>query len=215
MFVPLPFVATTQYHFTPLLYSNKHYYKPVRFFGKLCRVGKTSFAMHEGLVCDDSNELLVTSLQNCVANGRESRRPEPHPDWFTQKFKHFNPTNQLFEPYKPASAPSGGEIHRPTYTIAHSDIDYNSHCSNNSYVCFCLDKDLMVPQFEKFANLKLDILNTMYMEECNHGCKVLLLAFRWSFFCLFVGSFYFFCNCARGLYYSGYALMSCDFWGML
>ena len=26
---------------------------------------------------------------------------------------------------------------------------------------------------------------------------------------------YFFCNCARGLYFSGYALMSCDFWGML
>ena len=23
--------------------------------------------------------------------------------------------------------------------------------------------------------------------------------------------FYFFCNCARGLYFSGYALMSCDF----
>ena len=34
-------------------------------------------------------------------------------------------------------------------------------------------------------------------------------------FCLLViGSFYFFCNCARGLYYSGYTLMSCDFWGM-
>ena len=31
----------------------------------------------------------------------------------------------------------------------------------------------------------------------------------------FVGFFYFFCNCARGLYYSGYVLMSCDFWGML
>ena len=45
-------------------------------------------------------------------------------------------------------------------------------------------------------------------------CKVLLLAFKWSF-CLFVGFFYFFCNCARGLYYSGFALMSCDFWGML
>ena len=32
-------------------------------------------------------------------------------------------------------------------------------------------------------------------------------------FCLFVS--YFFCNGARGLYYSGYAVMSCDFWGML
>ena len=27
--------------------------------------------------------------------------------------------------------------------------------------------------------------------------------------------YYFFCNCARGFYYSGYAVMSCDFWGML
>ena len=26
---------------------------------------------------------------------------------------------------------------------------------------------------------------------------------------------YYFCNCARGFYYSGYAVMSCDFWGML
>ena len=24
-----------------------------------------------------------------------------------------------------------------------------------------------------------------------------------------------FCNCARGFYYSGYAVMSCNFWGML
>ena len=31
--------------------------------------------------------------------------------------------------------------------------------------------------------------------------------------CVFIC--YFFCNCARGFYYSGYALMSCDFWGML
>ena len=35
------------------------------------------------------------------------------------------------------------------------------------------------------------------------------------FVCSFIGFFYFFCNCARGLYYSGYALMSCNFWGML
>ena len=41
-------------------------------------------------------------------------------------------------------------------------------------------------------------------------------------FCLHLGGVlwcccfsYFFCNCARGLYFSGYALMSCDFWGML
>ena len=27
--------------------------------------------------------------------------------------------------------------------------------------------------------------------------------------------YYFFCNCARGFYYSGYAVMSCNFWGML
>ena len=45
------------------------------------------------------------------------------------------------------------------------------------------------------------------------SCKVLLLAIRWSVFALFVS--YFFCNCARGFYYSGYALMPCDFWGML
>ena len=44
-------------------------------------------------------------------------------------------------------------------------------------------------------------------------CKVLLLTFRWSFVCRCFS--YFFCNCARGLYYSGYALMSCNFWGML
>ena len=35
-----------------------------------------------------------------------------------------------------------------------------------------------------------------------------LLAFRWSGVCWF---FYFLCNCARGIYFSGYALMSCDF----
>ena len=38
-------------------------------------------------------------------------------------------------------------------------------------------------------------------------CKVPLLAFRWGVCCFF----YFFCNCARGLYFSGYALTSCHF----
>ena len=33
-------------------------------------------------------------------------------------------------------------------------------------------------------------------------------------FCCFLFCYYF-CNCARGFYYSGYAVMSCDFWGML
>ena len=33
-------------------------------------------------------------------------------------------------------------------------------------------------------------------------------------FCCFLLCYYF-CNYARGLYYSGYAVMSCDFWGML
>ena len=32
---------------------------------------------------------------------------------------------------------------------------------------------------------------------------------------LFCVVYYFFCNCARGFYCSGYAVMSCDFWGML
>ena len=47
----------------------------------------------------------------------------------------------------------------------------------------------------------------LVLHGCRLNCKVLLLAFRWSVFCFF----YFFCNCARGLYLSGYALMSCDF----
>ena len=36
-------------------------------------------------------------------------------------------------------------------------------------------------------------------------------------FMLWLSFLYFFCNCARGLYFSGYALMymSCNFWGML
>ena len=32
---------------------------------------------------------------------------------------------------------------------------------------------------------------------------------------LFCVVYYFFCNCARGFYCSGYAVMSCNFWGML
>ena len=36
-----------------------------------------------------------------------------------------------------------------------------------------------------------------------------VVCFRCFLFC------YYFCNCARGFYYSGYAVMSCDFWGML
>ena len=32
---------------------------------------------------------------------------------------------------------------------------------------------------------------------------------------LFCVVYYFFCNCARGFYYSGYAVMSCNFLGML
>ena len=44
------------------------------------------------------------------------------------------------------------------------------------------------------------------------SCKVLLLTFRWSLFLCVVVVSYFLCNCARGLYFSGYALMyiSCN-----
>ena len=39
------------------------------------------------------------------------------------------------------------------------------------------------------------------------------LQFRGGFCCFLLC--YYFCNYARGFYYSGYAVMSCDFWGML
>ena len=46
-------------------------------------------------------------------------------------------------------------------------------------------------------------------------CKVLLLAIQWRVLFLLFSVLLLFCNCARGFYYSGYAVMSCDFWGML
>ena len=55
---------------------------------------------------------------------------------------------------------------------------------------------------------------------CNKPCitcpkmdaRCYCLQFGGVAFCVF---YYFFCNCARGFYYSGYAVMSCNFWGML
>ena len=54
-----------------------------------------------------------------------------------------------------------------------------------------------------------------FAQILNQLCKVLLLTILWRvcFHCFLLC--YYFCNCARGFYYSGYAVMSCDFWGML
>ena len=78
---------------------------------------------------------------------------------------------------------------------------------------------------DKFDTYKTALINTLLnrftietpnnklQEVARSFCSHLggVFVFVWLLF------LYFFCNCARGLYFSGYALMymSCDFWGML
>ena len=166
----LPFLGTAQYRFTELFFSTAHYYKPVKFVGKLERIKKSSLISREYLVCDTSDQLLVTSLQSSVAVGQETRRPESHPDWFVEKFKHLSPTNQLFDPYKREITPPGsGVLGSSTYIIAQSDADYNRHSGNNSYIRFCLDAAFQQPEFAKHAKQETELLNTKYIAESNVG----------------------------------------------
>ena len=162
----LPFLGTAQYRFTELFFSTAHY-KPVKFVGRLERIGKSSLTNYEYLVCDTTDHRLITSLQSSITVGRETRRPEL---WFVQKSKHLSPTKQLFDPYKGETAPPGGSVLcSSTYIIAHSDTDYNHHCGNSSYIRFCLDAALQRPEFAKFVEQETEILNTKYLSGSNVG----------------------------------------------
>ena len=86
------------------------------------------------------------------------------------------------------------------------------------------DKELQSLQYEVSLNgVQEEIRHILDSEIAKNGGKLTPQQIARSF-CSHLGgvclscrcfSFISFCNCARGLYYSGYALMSCDFWGML
>ena len=174
----VPFVGTAQYRLTGALHDPGagSRYTPVRFTGRLRGIGRTSFLMQEDIHCTATNQLLVSSLQTCITVSRETRRPEPHPDWFVKKFQHLAATNQnyLFEPYKPAALPPpfGGNacaLLSLPYIIAHSDMDYNMHCGNNSYIRFCLDSAFQHEALAQFCRRPVEALGMSYRVEADVG----------------------------------------------
>ena len=128
------------------------------------------------------------------------------------------------ESVTPVSQPSSlGELSASMVT----ETDRRLEAIQRAHVCSLMGADKTKEPQEKTPKKQSPTLAArpkkyaleMWVEiETSAGvyCKVLLLAIRWRFvFVVFCFVWYYFCNCARGFYYSGYAVMSCDFWGML
>ena len=108
-----------------------------------------------------------------------------------------------------------------TYIFSSANLDAAGQCwvARLASYNFCLEyqkgKDNTVANFLSQMNERLPEEEVQeYLNKIPYpGVKAVLDNATARSFCSHLGGVgsYFFCNCARGLYFSGYALMSCDF----
>ena len=89
-------------------------------------------------------------------------------------------------------------------------IVHTQHCKHVhiKYVQTLMLMTLMLTMHNGTSMIKN--VQNLYLLISKTGARSFCLYLGGVLFCVYVIS-YFFCNCARGLYFSGYALISCDF----
>ena len=167
----LTFLVTSEVCFTKALYDPDIPKGSLLTTVKGGYIGNTSFNSHS-LMKTESDELLVSNINQVVSIDMETRRPKPLPDWWKRKYEE---SAKRFQPYKLEKFPRAESTSIYHVKVAWSDTDMNNHATWSAYVRYAKDaahhafRTGSLSKFEENLENGISKIQSHYLGECLEG----------------------------------------------
>lgn len=167
----LTFLVTSEVCFTKALYDPDIPKSSLLTTVRGGYIGNTSFNSHS-FMKTESNELLISNVNQVVSIDMETRRPKPLPDWWKVKYAE---SAKKFESYKLERFPRRENTSVYHVKVAWSDTDMNNHATWSAYVRYAKDaahhavRTGSLPDFEENLGKGISKIQSHYLGECLEG----------------------------------------------
>ncbi|XP_078658002.1 uncharacterized protein LOC144903575 isoform X1 [Branchiostoma floridae x Branchiostoma belcheri] len=172
----LIFIRGQRYEFLPAYYRHLAPGKRTTVTEKLCSLGNTSWVTMEEIRDYSTNDLMARCIIQGVNVDDTTRRPEPLPDWFKERYSYLTSSVPRPPTVQPFDVPKSTKFFRYSEVVPPRDTDTYNHTTLSSYIWYGMDCATLGARSKAYSVIRGDIdkydlkmLEVLYQKESTEG----------------------------------------------